>query len=608
MPGIIAVAGVVDSRWDKLLEQFAGIWESVELRSGATCRLAAHSHRGVALQDDVSGRWVGVDGEASIYQRRSALDLKARNDFAQFSQGFIKLGPECRGNVVAYDSGSASLYFSSEWTGTFPLYYLQLDDCLLLSSHLRPLARASESQIDLPGILQFLRLSYNVNGRTFFRNVHRVLPGEAFRFDTTSGVLKRTEHSRLWTGYDHREGYAERNWKLLSGATSRALSSDSPTSILLSGGWDSRTLLAAALRLSDKRVSAYTHGDTESRELRLVRRLAAELGVNCRLEAIDDASYDIDALGFGFGRVENVVFPHWHRAGVVLARDGTATASAGVYGEVLGGHYGPAMRLAGLGKALAVAKGIVGIDQEKTKVEPQALLTSAYRLFALNPFSRPWTVHEDAWRSAPLLRETINADIHANISRLVDRGIYTSDQIVEAYISENRGTQYINSQLLSCRAVLDVAMPFVDQELLLSASRTPISVKIHNRLNQQMLKTHAPQSLQFPFAATLIAARHPIFLQETSRFCRSLIERAQWKLHFATKQRTLPPRLGWVNFEFLRDGKSLMMIVDDLRSCVWDRKALIERIAACTAGGYEQPLHPISDAIMKVYTADLMLR
>jgi hypothetical protein len=377
---------------------------------------------------------------------------------------------------------------------------------------------------------------------------------------------------------------------------------------MLSGGWDSRTLLAAARSLPDKRVAGYTHGDTESRELRLVRQLAADLGVNCQLEAINDASYDIDALGHGFARVENVVFPHWHRAGALLACGGTATVSAGVYGEVLGGHYGPAMRLAGLKKALAVAKGIVGVDQEMTNVEPQELLSRTYGLFAVDPFSRPWTVHEEAWRSAPSLLDTINTDIHADISRLVDRGISTSDQIVEAYISEHRGTQYINSQLLSCRAFVDIALPFVDQELLLAASRTPLSAKIHNRLNQQMLKTHAPESLQFPLAATLIAARNPMFLQETSRFCRSLMERAQWKLHFATKQRTAPPRLGWVNFEFLRDGKSLTTIVDDLRSCIWDRKALIERISACTARGYDQPLHPISDAIMKVYTVDLMLR
>jgi hypothetical protein len=608
MPGIIAVAGVGDSRWDALLRQFAAIWKPVELRAGPACRLAAHSHRGGGLQDDASERWVAVDGEASIYRPSAPLDLDTRNNFAHFSNDFLELGAECRGNIVVFDPASAALCFSAEWTGTFPLYYLRLDDCLVLSSHLRPLARASESPIDLPGILQFLRLSYNVHGRTFFKAVRRVLPGEAFHYDTASGVLKKNDRSRLWTGHDFAKGHAERDWEFLIRATDRALPQESSTTIMLSGGWDSRTLLAAALQLPDKRVACYSHGDIESRELRLVRRLAAELGVTCQLETIDEASYDIDALGLGFARVENVVFPHWHRAGAVLACGGMATVSAGVYGEVLGGHYGPAMRLAGLKKALVVAKGIAGVDLGTTNFEPQDLLPSAYGLFALDPFSKPWTVHEEAWGSASFLIETINTDIHAYISRLIDRGISTPDQIVEAYISENRGTQYINSQLLSCRAVLDVAMPFVDQELLLAASRTPLSFKIHNRLNQQMLKTHAPEFLKFPFAATLITARHPIFLQETSRFCRSLLESAHWKLHFATKRRTAPPRLGWVNFEFLRDGKSLMTIVDDLRSCIWDRRALIERISACTAGGYAQPLHPISDAIMKVYTVDLMLR
>ena len=108
-------------------------------------------------------------------------------------------------------------------------------------------------------------------------------------------------------------------------------------------------------------------------------------------------------------------------------------------------------------------------------------------------------------------------------------------------------------------------------------------------------------------AATLASARRSLLTQEASRLVRKAAEVGRWKAHFASAGRIRPPRLSWVNFEFLRSGRELADLLHDLHGEVWDRKAIAARLEAASAGR-SIPTHPLSDYLMKVYTIDLSLR
>lgn len=608
MPGVIAIAGRIDPAWVRLHSEFRAIWGNLEIHEGKQACVAAHAHRGKALFRDVHGHLFSVDGEAGIYRPRQEIDLRTENLFAWLSDTFLQLGPECKGNVVVPGLVPGEFHFASEWTGTFPLYYLQLDDSLLVSSHLRPLVRATQALPDMTGVFEYLRFSYNIAGRTLFKNIRRVLPGQAFRYQLDSRQLDIKERSRLWSGVDFDEHPAETAWSLLRRGVSRSIGEADMVGLMLSGGWDSRTLLAVARdELGPERLRGYSHGDTRSRELRLVERIADEAGIRCQLQEIDDTAYEIDALRAGFARVESVVFPHWHRAGVLLAECGAKTAAAGVYGEILGGHYGPAMRVQGMAKILAVGRGLLGLTSDTKHATLDELISEGTRLFSIRSLPKPWAVNAEAWPGASDILEEINEDIARAIRRLVERGIKTQDQLVEAFITEHRGTQYINMQLLSCRASVDVSLPFTDQASLSHACAIPLSKKIHNRLNQSMLAVHNPSLLEIPLAATLTKANRPIYLQEISRLIRRGAEDAHWKLHYLSPGRIPSPSLGWVNFEFLRTGKALGGIADSLSAGIWDKDAIESRLRAIKAGDRQTSLHPISDALMKVCTVDSLL-
>jgi hypothetical protein len=225
----------------------------------------------------------------------------------------------------------------------------------------------------------------------------------------------------------------------------------------------------------------------------------------------------------------------------------------------------------------------------------------------LTRLPRPWSVRQDWWEAAHIDANDVNADIDRDLDRLNNRGVCTIDQFIEAYVSEHRGSQYINAQIRSCRAHTDVTLPFTDRRLLELTTAVPLGVKIHNRINRELLQRHAPSLLRYPMAATLAAGGRPLLVQEASRLARKALELGQWRVHSATGGRVAAPHLSWVNFEFLRPGAELSSIIEDLRAPLWDKPAMFGQVQAL-ARNAAVPTHPMSDQMMKIYTIDLALR
>jgi hypothetical protein len=273
---------------------------------------------------------------------------------------------------------------------------------------------------------------------------------------------------------------------------------------------------------------------------------------------------------------------------------------------VLGGHYGPSNLISGWRKGAAVAWTMLGGDDAPGHSRDG--VDAALRLLQLESFKLPKYMTRDLTQDIAEIGAEINDDVTRALLRLKQRGIERYDQLVEAFQSEHRGGQYIDGQLLNCRAHIDVANPLADQRMFEIASALPMRMKVHNSINRRMLLKHAPDLARYPMAATLVRAAAPIWMQEASRAMRKLSEHSAWRLHFVTGGRTPTPHFSWVNFEFLRNGTALRAILDDLASDIWDRVELGKMITLVTAGDRRRPMHPVYDQFMKIYNVDLMLR
>lgn len=592
----------------RLRSEFEKLWGSCESRDGFGWVVGGHAFRARRMVCEVGRSVCVVDGEHSLYTLLNSPSPKPVALDYQIEGNLLRIGPRHRGNLAVLDPHARTLHLAVDWSGTFPLYVAPHDGGLVFSSHLRPLARAIGARVDKLAVLEFLQKGYTYAGRTIFEGVRRLLPGQAVYYHAGMHDPVIHETSRAWADQDPDAPLPadEHVWGLLVEAVEACVAESGSLGLMMSAGWDSRTLLAACPPALREELVCYSHGDVQSRELGLAARLCASAGVRCHLEPIDDRVLDLDRIQRGFARVENVVFPHWHRAGELLANAGVSVVMSGVYGEILGGHYGPAMLMSRSGKIASVAGTLIGASRISRADAGTSRDVAAF--LRLQGLSAPWYLHADFYESIPSPLDGINAEIDGAIERLRRRGVLSPHQLIEAFISEHRGTQYINAQLLSCRGHVDVALPFADRALLSLASRLPLHAKLHNQVNCQVLRKYAPELLRPPTAATFVPAASPVIVQEASRLVRRAYEELRWRLYHRSRRRLPPPRLGWVFFEFLRSGTRLRNLIEDLRGDMWDREALHRRLDSIVKGEGMEDLHPIYDQLGKIYTVDLMLR
>lgn len=601
MPGMWGSLGVSSDAPLQLTEAFRRIWGEGESLSESGATLGGHAFgEAVPLRTFGSGLAVAVDGEASIYGG-------CHGAFGTLSAGLHDVPaqlPASRrsvGNYALLSADRRTLILMSDWSGIIPLYCARAGDGFIFSSLLAPLARAVEAEPDHISVMEFLRGGYITDGRTLFDGVHRLQAGQVIRFSLDTG-LTCEETSPLWSGEQDidPESATEAARTYLREALRASLDGSSGVTLMMSGGWDSRTLLAGMSRSSNGSLAAYSHGASGSRELGIVRRLCQRTGVPLRFEPIDDRIFDPDLRGIGGSRAENLLFPHWLRAGRL--HEGGDTLVAGVLGEVLGGHYGPAMLERGLSRVFEVAFPLF-TGRSTRRARGDKAFAAASDHLRQHPEGPRWYLDADFEESLCDLTDRINERIVWSLRRLQRRGVDDPVRLIEAYISEHRAAQYFAAQLLNSRAYTDVSFPFAQPEFLHFASTLPFPIKIHNSLNRKLILRESPELLREPTAAMLVPAYAPVPVQEISRMIRKGVDAGRGLI---PGRRRSTSRSGWVDFTFLRGSRHLEVLVDSLESEIWDRASIRQRIAELQTAPVTA-LHPFFDQFSKILTVDTLL-
>lgn len=576
MPGFFGAIGINHQLRNHLREQFLSPWGACESVSMSNAIMGGHAFaqlRSVHVLDD--GTHLALDGERSIYSISTSQ--------LEYSR-VLELTKTFKGNVAIATKGLWHLV--TDWSGGFPLYYAHTKEGFLFCSRLRPLAAVLCPEIDIVGLRQFLHAYYMLSGRTFYKGIFRMLPGQVLTYDRERNMSSVTETSQAWVGLASPP--ASQVWTGLLGAVSTCMEERCRHAIMMSGGWDSRTLLAAAEhQLGAEKIYAYSHGGKNAFEKKISSEICHSLGVEFHYETLSEALYDLDVLKRGFSKTETVVFPEWHRAALLLRASGIDCVSSGVFGEVMGGHYNRTTVSSGAGKIRTFLMQVLGHNNSMAEV---------FDAFKIQDLVKPQFVNHELWGDMNDIRAAMNGDIENSLRRLLNRGVQNPDQLIEAFITEHRGSQYINSQMLSCRAYLDVAIPFADRQLLTLASRIPLRDKLHNALNRRVLKKYSYRILRFPTAAAPVPASMPILVQELSRLLRRLAE-----------ERLKLDSFGWWDWEFLRNGVILNMIVDDLKLEFWNKNAIRQKIRDEERSGTAS-IGLLRHRLQIVYTVDLMLR
>lgn len=583
MPGIFGAGGSFASCALDLERHFVAVWGEAETRTvGRRAVIGGHSFGGSALREDL-GVVRALDGER---QPRDSPEGSASHT--------------CGSEARVRPDGTVELRVDP--TGSFPLYYTSNDEGIAFSSHLRAIRLIREVEADSAAIAVFLREGFTYAGRTPYRGVRRLLPGQILSWVNGKGATLR-ESSRAWSSVDgdlsSPEEAADSILPFLRAAMESGIDASADRRLMLSAGWDSRTLLAAAMGVGQA-LEAYSHGDVLSRELSIARRLAERAGIDWVARPIEADVWDLGHLERVFDRTECLVFPHWAWAG--RSRPDVSALLSGVLGEVLGGHYGGTMIGGNVERALSLVRGMapLGEDDELDDSRLEELLRS------LSPtrLDTPWYLDAEVESDPGALLDEIQHDVFEDVARLAARDIGLRSQLLEAFITEHRGVQYICAQPLSARCDVDIALPFGETEFFEKASSIPSHLKIHNRVNRSLVRALAPELLRPPMAATLVPASSPLIVQECSRLGRKLLETGGWRFHALSGRGARQPRWGWVDFEFLRSREIHRPVVESLRGPFWNMDAIRAGFEAAAQGHGEVSMHSLFDQMGKILTID----
>ena len=538
---------------------------------------------------------VGVGNSRFCKELRSLRSCFTTN--AESSVGNLKL--EAPGCILVACHLTGYIWVAIDLLGCFPMSVRSNQNVLSFSDQVHEL-RYPHDEPNLLAAVEFLRFGYCVGSHTPIEGVTKLQPGTISRYDIAGSETLSRDGSPLWSVENTTQAF-DQGVENFSEKLVGAVSVPGSIRLMMSGGWDSRLLLAAIMAAGKKaETRLHFHGDIESREAGIVKAMASECEMPLHLARLSSEFYAPDKLAEAFGAYESVSYPYWHA--VRTSAEPCDQVMAGIFGEVVGGHYGPPMVMSGARKLL-VSLGWVSAPGSMTRFSSDGRgVSDAIAMFRQHKYPLPWYMKVDCWNDQFVDSHIkVERNIANEFTRYQERGVQATHRLVEAFITEHRGAQLIASQLRSAAGLGEFSAPFSNRSLIELAAEIPFGQKAFNRFTQAAIRRLSPGLLKFPTAATLFPAKHTIPLLELGRVLRITGERLGISSWNTASRGT--PRLSWVNFQNIAESGVLEEIVDSLRLDWWDKPRMHEAIKKTTASNS----HPMTHMLMKIKTLDLIL-
>lgn len=221
---------------------------------------------------------------APILQRRLSEHVSSRSaDLREIAEDVclsqIDSLLACRGQfcAVVYDGEKQDLHLVVDKLGVRPIYYWMDSDFVVFSTALRVIEglRFCRKTLDLRGIAELSAFGFPLGDRTAYENVSCLRSAELVSFSAGKVQRKLYWHwDNLLAATDQHPDIETRVYEAFQDAVKIRLGSDKITASFLSGGLDSRAIVAM-LRSAGAEVLSVSYGPSGSQD-ELFGRLAAE--------------------------------------------------------------------------------------------------------------------------------------------------------------------------------------------------------------------------------------------------------------------------------------------------------------------------------------------
>jgi asparagine synthase (glutamine-hydrolysing) len=207
---------------------------------------------------DDYGNWVTFNGEIYNYiELRNQLGLdnfRTTSDTEVILHAYRRWGDSFADHLYGmfafalWDESQNKLICARDRFGIKPFYFLKRKECLYFASEMKALLPfVKEIETDLESLMEYLTFQFCLQGKTLFKDIQELLPGNILEVKNGSMITRRYWDVYFELDPSHTEKYFEEQLRsLLKESVRLHMRSDVPVGAYISGGLDSGAVASLA--------------------------------------------------------------------------------------------------------------------------------------------------------------------------------------------------------------------------------------------------------------------------------------------------------------------------------------------------------------------------
>ena len=403
-----------------------------------------------------------------------------------YEYGKLDLLKNCNGSFAAaiYDNTEEKLTLLNDRYGLIKLFYYHDKSSFCFAPKIRPLLKlGAKKSLRKDAIVDFFLFGYLLGDKTFFKHIYQLPPASILE------VSKRGMMITKYWDYEYDEEYDARSQEelidelgaLWQRSVERRIKKDEKIIIPLSGGLDSRAILAAAMRCTSKdNIITFTFGERGSFDFEIGKMVAEKAGVTNIPIGVEKEDFE-KQYNILINNIEGMIdaTPYFPTMGYKEMKKYGSRLYIGYMGDpIMGSHISLKM----LNKKL---------NSEQDYIEAKNIIFEKHRLNDLKDVQglfNPSYLNIENFKysfenTLNVLKRTYNEDM-PNYCAIWDY--------------KHRQDKYTMFAVFRYKEYFEYSTPFLDNELIDFMLKIPPELRLDENLYKSMLLKKYPELFELP--------------------------------------------------------------------------------------------------------------
>lgn len=411
--------------------------------------------------------------------------------------------------ILIYNLINSKVYIFNDRYGLRPTYYFCSSNLFAFACEQKALLAIPniDKTVDKNSFIQFLYYGQLLGDSTFVKNIKVLPPASILIYENNTLIIKKYWQFVYVSDKSKTESeYIELLLDAWEKAVSIRMEDDFRYGIALSGGLDSRTILAGVPKEKLIYISAFTFGDEHCGEVKLAKEVANQTGIlhtfvspdlSCAIENYGEKAVLITD---GLNSPETAIILNSYE--LIKQKMGIQICFDGLGGDaLLGGGY--------LSKSLFKIKNDKDLYQYAQNKFNRSSVFSKKELFIL--FNRDPNI--DLSKIDEVLEILLSTSLNTNMVDKYDSLIMYDKRV-------RRHTILGDDQM---RSIFEEATPTFDNNFVDVFLRIPFKYRYNHRIYRKLFCKLSPDLAKIDYLHTNVPVTYPLFIWNLSINCQRIL-------------------------------------------------------------------------------------